>query len=345
MSFRRSLAVLIVFLVVSTLVTWTVVVTLERGVSGATHRFSAMFTDVSGLRVGDDVRMAGVRVGRVESIGLAGTLARVGFSVQSDQTLYGNTTVSVTYQNLIGQRYLGLALGAGGSSTALRPGAQIPVDRTEPSFDISKLLNGFEPLFGTLDKAAVNNITDALIKALQGDNGSITALIAETTRLAQSFAGPDDVLGQVITNLATIVDNLARQSGNLTTVIAQTKSVFAGLNQNRRALFDSVDRVAAVVGRVSGIATADLPALTEFLDRNPGFAQHFIDGKYKYEYLGYNLPFLLDGMSRMTQDGAYVEAYLCDITFSFVPGLTPLIPDIVKAATPGGAVRHTARCR
>ncbi|WP_405137766.1 MCE family protein [Nocardia sp. NBC_01388] len=345
MSYRRSLLVLIVFLVVSVMLTWTMIVTLERGISGATNRYSAMFTDVSGLGVGDDVRMAGVRVGRVDSIQLSGALARVGFKVQSDQVITGNTTASVTYQNLIGQRYLGLAMGVHNDPTVLKPGAEIPVGHTEPSFDISKLLNGFEPLFGTLDHAAIDNITGALIKALQGDNSAITTLIAETTRLAEAFAGPDEVLGRVITNLANITGNLAAQSGNLTTVIEQTRALFEGLARNRQVLFDSVDRISAVVDRASQIVAADQPALNDFLNRNPGYSQHFLDNKYKFEYLGFNLPLVLKGMARMTQEGPYVDAYLCDISVSLVPGLTPLIPQIVDAVTPGGAAQHTSKCR
>ncbi|MCX4095212.1 MCE family protein [Nocardia sp. alder85J] len=345
MSYRRSLLVLVIFLVVSAVLSWTVVVTLERGVAGSTTKYSALFTDVSGLRVGDDVRVAGVRVGRVESIGLTGATARVGFRVQSDQVLYGDSTVAVTYQNLIGQRYLGIARSGKGDLGALRSGALIPIERTEPSFDISKLLNGFEPLFGTLDRDAVDNISGALIKALQGDNGAITTLIAETTQLAQTFAGPDEVLGQVITNLTTIVDNLAKQSGSLTTVIQQTRTLFEGLDANRQALFDGVDQIARVVGRASEIIAADRPALGEFINRDPGFTRHFIDNKDKFEYMGDNLPMLLKGMARMTQDGAYVEAYACDVQLSLTPGLGPLIPEVVDGITPGGVAQHTSKCR
>ena len=345
MNFRRSLLVLCVFLVASIVLTWTVVTTLERGVGASTSKFSALFTNVSGLRVGDDVRMAGIRVGRVEHIDLDGVLARVDFSVQSDQAIYGNTKASVTYQNLIGQRYLGLSLDRAGNHVRLAPGARIPVERTEPSFDVSALLNGFEPLFGTLDPRAVDNITDALIKALQGDNGSIATLIAQTTQLAQSFAGPDQVLGEVITNLSGVVDNLSRQSGNLTTVIEQTRKLFEGLNSRRDALLGNVDRLSSVVDRAARTAAADQDSVRGFLERDPGYSQHIVDNRDRFAFLAYNLPLLLKGLARISQNGAYLNGYLCDVSFTMVPGLAPLIPEIVDAVTPGGAVKHSARCR
>ena len=103
-------------MVVALTLTWLVYVSLRRDVAGDTTPYAAVFTDVYGLREGDDVRMAGVRVGRVEKIDLDGKLAKVSFVVQSDQHLYGNTVASVTYQNIVGQRYLGLSLGTEGSS-------------------------------------------------------------------------------------------------------------------------------------------------------------------------------------------------------------------------------------
>lgn len=66
MKFRAPLIGLSLFMVVAITLTWLVYVTLRRDVAGPTTPYAAMFTDVYGLREGDDVRMAGVRVGRVE---------------------------------------------------------------------------------------------------------------------------------------------------------------------------------------------------------------------------------------------------------------------------------------
>ncbi len=85
MRYRGAFIGLALFMVVATVLTWLVYVTLRRDVAGRTVPYAAVFTDVFGLREGDDVRMAGVRVGRVESIELQGTLAKVSFVVQAEQ--------------------------------------------------------------------------------------------------------------------------------------------------------------------------------------------------------------------------------------------------------------------
>ncbi|WP_255794298.1 MlaD family protein, partial [Mycobacteroides abscessus] len=92
MKFRGPLIALTVFMAVALALTWLVYATLRRDVAGGTTSYSAIFTDVYGLRDGDDVRMAGVRVGRVEKIELVNNKqAKVDFVVQNDQKLYGNT--------------------------------------------------------------------------------------------------------------------------------------------------------------------------------------------------------------------------------------------------------------
>lgn len=167
MSYRKPLIGLCLFLVVTTVATWMVYVTLSREISGSTATYSAHFTDVTGLQPGDDVRVAGVRVGRVDDVELDGTVAEVTFKVQNEQVLYANTVASIMYQNIIGQRYLGLSPGVRPSVEPLPPGSVIPLERTESSFDITYVLRGFEPLFALLDPEQVDNLTTAIIQAFQ----------------------------------------------------------------------------------------------------------------------------------------------------------------------------------
>ncbi|MBH0776354.1 MCE family protein [Nocardia bovistercoris] len=345
MSYRRPLIGLTVFLVVAILLTGMVHATLRRGVPGATQSYSAMFTDVSGLRVGDDVRMAGVQVGRVEAVEINGTLAEVTFEVQREQKVYDNTIASVTYQNLIGQRYLGLSLMDSAASAVLPPGTRIPVERTEPSFDLSGLLNGFQPLFGLLDPDDVDNITSALIRALQGEDSAIPTLIAETASLAQSFAGPDQVLGSIIDNLSRVVGDLAKQSGQLQTTITQTRKIFDGLYEQRDTLMNQTTDIAAVVDRAARVVQGSAPALTRFTERQPGFSSHFVDNKEEFAYLGFNIPLLMKSLARIVDHGSFLNAYICDIDVSLVPGLSPVIAQILGVASPSGRPEHSPICR
>lgn len=346
MSYRKPLLWLSAFMVLSIVLTWLVSSTLLRTVSGATDTYSAVFTDISGLHVGDDVRVAGIRVGRVESLDLQGDLARVTFEVQRDQTLYTDTTASVTYQNIIGQRYLGLAPGTSTQRTVLPRHGQIPVERTEPSFDITYLLRGFEPLFTLLHPKQVDDLTNGLIQALQGNTGSLLSVITQTSALAELFTGPDQILGELIGNLNTVVTDLAQQNSNLQTVITQTRDVMVGLSARRQELVSSVGSIAKTVGRLATITANVQPDLHDLVTREPGFTGQLTgDARQRFAYLGTNIPAVLKGLARATQDGSYGAIYVCDVNVTVFAFLGRLIPSIVRHATPGNTINHSPICR
>lgn len=345
MSYRTPLIGVSLFVTVAFALLWMTFVTLDRRIDGDTHSYSAVFSDVSGLRAGDDVRMAGVRVGRVDGIELDGTLARVRFQVETDQKLYGDTKASITYQNVIGQRYLGLAKTDHGDPAELAPGAEIPLEHTEPSFDISVLLNGFEPLFAGLDPKQVDNLTAALVTALQGDNASLVLLIEQVSSLAQALAGPDQVLGTVITNLNRVVGDLAGQSGELSSLIVRSRTIVDGLGAHRDELLGALSTVSTTTDRMAELVDGIEPDLTEMLYREPGFTKHFQENKENFAYLGFNMPALMKGLSRVSQEGAYLNTYLCNFGVTVLPGLTNLVPTIVGLATPGGQPEYSPVCR
>ena len=250
---------LTLFLVFSVVVTWMVFATLQRNIAGPTSSYSAVFSDVSGLVEGDDVRVAGVRVGRVDHVELTpDNQAKVTFRVHRNQSLYDTTLASVTYQNIIGQRYLGLTQGKG-ERHKLAAGAQIPEERTNPSFDISYMLNGFEPLFTELDPNQVDNLTNAIITAFQGNEGSVLALTTQASALTQTLAGPDAALGDLIANLDKLMVTVAKQSKNLETMLKEASASISSLNGRREDLLSSVGSITSNVTRLSQIVNAITP--------------------------------------------------------------------------------------
>jgi phospholipid/cholesterol/gamma-HCH transport system substrate-binding protein len=285
-------------------------------------------------------------VGRVEKIELEGTLAKVSFVVQAEQQVLGTTVASVTYQNIVGQRYLGLSLGDLGEPGPLSAGSVIPVERTDPSFDVGTLLNGYEPLFSILNPRDADNLTKGVIESLQGDDASIAALVNQTSELSESFAGKDQQLGQVITDLNVVVDNLARHNDSLDQVITQARDTVATFDTRRPELVASMGAISRVVQQLSIISDEVYPPLNELVLREPGFAQHMAGIEPQLAFTGANLPLLLKGFARITNEGAYANAYACDLNATgFFPGLNDVVPIIVDAASPGDGTAYSPRCR
>jgi phospholipid/cholesterol/gamma-HCH transport system substrate-binding protein len=331
---------LVAFLLVTSVATWLVYATLQRSVTGETTRYGAEFTDVFGLREGDDVRMAGVRVGRVMKVELTeDSRANVEFALQNDQKLYSDTEASILYQNIVGQRYLDLRQGLGratarpADAVALAPGSVIPVERTIPSFDVGVVLNGYQPLFATIDPKAADQITEAAVQALQGDSASWATLVDQTGKLTETFAGRDELLGDLITGMDRLFATLAQQ-------------MVGTLNSRRPELVASMGSLSRVMRSLGAVTSEVNPALQALITREPGFAAHLVTIEPQLAFLGGNLPLMLKGIARFTNDGAYANVYACDLNaLGFFPGLNDVTPIVVAAATPGNKAQYTPKCR
>src|SRR5690348_9876328 len=95
--------------------------------------YNAEFTNVSGLKQGDFVRIAGVEVGKVKHIAIRpDTVVAVEFSADNNVILTEGTRAVIRYDNVIGNRYMELLEGAGGVKRLSR-GQTIPINRTEPA--------------------------------------------------------------------------------------------------------------------------------------------------------------------------------------------------------------------
>ncbi|WP_194831886.1 MCE family protein [Nocardia sp. XZ_19_369] len=319
----KALAGFSLFAVVAIVLTYTIWSTLQRSVPGDTESYSATFSDVLGLRVGDDIRMAGVRVGRVDEIDFDGDYrARIEFRIQRRQRLTTTTKAMVRYQNLIGQRYIALVPGAG-DGQPLAAGAAIPLERTEPSFDVSALLSGFEPLFSVLQPDQINSLSETLIQALQGNNVSLSALITQAAELAGTFGQRDQILGDVIGNLSSVIAGLAHRSGELETLITQARSLVESLYAQGESLKGSVDQVATSTDSVARLIAQVKPNIARAQnDATTGVALLLLNGA-SLDQAAVELPSLLNGIARFTSYGAYGNAYICRLDVSLWGVLLP----------------------
>ena len=136
--------------------------------------YAAEFHTVSGLENGNFVRIAGVEVGKVRTIRIRDDgIALVEFGADASVVLTEGSRAVIRYRNLIGERYLALEEGAGGTRR-LPAGATIPLARTAPALDLDALLGGFRPLFHALNPDQVNALSEQLVAALQGEGATLT---------------------------------------------------------------------------------------------------------------------------------------------------------------------------
>ncbi len=223
-SVTKSVVWLTIFTAIAVVCTLIVLTALRSPVTGAVSRYSAAFSDVSGLYVGDDVRISGVQVGKVETIRLDGRIAKVDFTAQDDHPVFANTVAAVRYQTLLGQRYVELVQPAK-PEQRLPAGGTIGLGQTIPSFDVAKLFNGFRPIFQTLDPAQFNLLGENLLRLIQGDENGIGPFLHDLDVISKLAVKRQAVIAVVLRNLSAISQDLGGKSQQLFHLIATLNDV------------------------------------------------------------------------------------------------------------------------
>lgn len=221
-------AKLAVSVVVIAVLLTIIVQTVQRPVPGGTVGFSAEFVDANGLKAGDDVRMNGLRVGEVRSVSVDNGHAVVTFVVQRSHQIYENTVLAIRYQSLVGQRYLDVQQ-LSPVSEEISAGSRIDVSRTIPSFDITALFNGLEPVLAEFSPAAVNKFAENMIAIVEGDGSGIGSVLDSIQTLSSYALDRQSVITVLVANLKKISDHIGGRSSHLVRLVSELTVVVATL--------------------------------------------------------------------------------------------------------------------
>lgn len=334
---RGAIVGIAVFAVIAVAATWLIWSTLSNYVSGGTAEYSAEFTDASGLHEGDDVRVAGVKVGRIEGMELDGTTAKVTFTVQEEHAVFANTRAQLRYQNLTGQRYLALRPGSG-PARPLEPGSTIPVQRTDPSLDLSVLLGGLEPLFSVLEPAEINQLADNIIAVTEGEGPALASLLTQANQLIGEFSARDEVIGAVITNLSDVLEHLDDKTPQFERLIKQSRRLVDGLNNKSDPIFESVERISKVSSTVTGLVRDIRPSVKQDIAKFNQVGALFLGEEDAVEATIQAFPTFVTDIARITQHGSWLDLYACRINLE-APGIPPgTVADLM-------GTRHSETCR
>jgi phospholipid/cholesterol/gamma-HCH transport system substrate-binding protein len=311
--FRSIVAKFAAFALVSVLLAVVLVNTMVNGVRGDTDTFRAEFADVAGLRAGDDVRVAGVRVGRVQDISVGRHVAEVSFEVSADQPVLDTTKIVMRYQNLLGQRYLALVQGPD-RGARLEPGATVPLARTSPGFDLTELLNGFRPLFEALRPDDVNALASSLVKVLQGEGGTVESLLAQTGRLTSFLADRDQVVGQVLDNLTPVLVDLAGKGTELQGTVEELRTLMTGVARDRGSIGASIDGMSRLIVSTSELLHQARVPTVRAVKRFRTVMDLFMTHKPEFTAAIGSFGSTLAALGRASSYQSAVNIYLCSVT-------------------------------
>jgi phospholipid/cholesterol/gamma-HCH transport system substrate-binding protein len=318
-----DLVKLLVFMIVTTLATGVLVVTIGNLDFGTTREYRAEFTDATGVVKGDDIRIAGVKVGTVKNVEIADrTRALVTFSVQDTTSLSRATRADIRYRNLVGQRYISLSNEIG-DSQELAEGATIPVAQTSPALDLTVLFNGFKPLFEALTPSDINQLSYEIVQVFQGEGGTLEGLLSHTASVTSTLADRDQIISALIDNLNEVLAHLGSRDDQLNRLITTFRTFVGGLKDDRQAILGSLVQISTLSVETADLVDGIREPFVEDVKQLRAVAENLDRNKAELDRALQVLPIKLEKVGRTAIYGSWFNFYLCQFQGKVtVAGLT-----------------------
>jgi phospholipid/cholesterol/gamma-HCH transport system substrate-binding protein len=285
---------------------------------GTTYR--ADFTESAGLHSGNEVRVAGVKVGKVTGVSLDRGKVKVTFRVR--HTWVGDAShASIMIKTLLGEKYLAVdPLGTARQDPAKR----IPVSRTTSPFDVTQVFNQLGGTLGQLDTDRLGTSLQAMSDAFSHTSPDVRQTIQGLSALSKTISSRDAKLAELLAGTRRITSTLASQNEDFASLLHDGNLLLGEIERRRNAIHALLTGTQALSVQLNGIvqdnqnqlgpALAALDQVTAMLRRNQGSLDHAlaVAGPY-YRLIGNTLG-----------NGRWFDSYLCGIVpRDYLPPGTP----------------------
>lgn len=231
---------------------------------GGGDRYTAAFTEAGGLKPEDEVRIAGVRVGKVESIELDGDHVKVTFRVKTDSEFGAETGAAIKVKTVLGAMYLALEPAGSGQ---LKEGDEIPVERTSSPFDVVEAFSGLAETAQEIDTDQLAAGLTTLADLTRNTPEEFRAALAGVSALSSNIAAKNDQINSLLTNLDRVTTVLSDRDQDIIKLMEDSDVLFQALVSRREAVHDLLVATSTLSTELTALVRdtrEDLkPALTQ----------------------------------------------------------------------------------
>ncbi|BBX94745.1 virulence factor Mce family protein [Mycobacterium lacus] len=312
---HRSMVIKVsVFAVAMLIVAAALIVVFGDFRFGPSGTYHATFTNASRLTAGQKVRIAGVPVGKVQGVRLnPDNTVDVKFGIDKRYTLYSSTRAVIRYENLVGDRFLEITSGPG-ELRKLPPGGTINVQHTQPALDLDALLGGLKPVLKGLEADKINTISSAVIELLQGQGGALNNVLADTGAFSSALGRRDQLIGDVINNLNTVLGTIDQRSAQFSASVDQLQQLITGLAKNKDAIAGAIGPLSSTTTDLTELLRNSRRPLRGILENARPLATELDDRKAE---INNDVEQLGEDYLRLSALGAYgsfFNIYFCSVT-------------------------------
>ena len=285
--------------------------------SGTTYH--AAFADAAGLKKGDDVRIAGVKVGSVTSVDLDGATVRVGMRVDSGMHVGTDSRAEIKIKTLLGQKYVALMPAGPGSLKS-----DIPLARTLTPLDVTQAFMGLGQRAGQIDTGQLARAFDTLAATFKDTPPYVKSSLRGLERLSTSIASRDTELHALLARANGVTETLAARDAEVAKLINDSNLVLQTVYQQRAVIHRLLVDTAAVSRQLAALVRENRaiigPALRH-LNTTLGILQRNQDELDETIHLA--APFIRD-FTDVLGNGRWFETVLWNLPGGLVNGCTTL---------------------
>lgn len=242
---------------------------------GDGETYSAAFAEAGGLKPGDEVRIAGVKVGKVKEVDLDGDHVKVTFKIKGEPGFGTETGASIRIKTILGAKYLALHPKGGGQ---LAPGSEIPLKRTVPAYDVVQAFSDLTTTTEQVDTDRVAEAMDTISTTFEDSPAEVRASIKGLSQISRTVASRDKALRELLDHANGVTEVLADRSSDFTTLVEDGDKLFKEISRRREAIHRLLKSSAALGIQLSGLvqdndkeigpALEGLNRVVEMLERN-----------------------------------------------------------------------------
>ena len=298
-----------------------------NGMSDAT----VYVADAAGLTTGDEVQVAGMKVGSIRSIELDGDRVRVGFTIDRDVDLGTDTSAQIKTDSILGRRALGVFSDGRGELED----NTVPLDRTSVPYSLTSALGDLSDTVEAMDTEKVDEALTVLAETMEGSSPEVRGAIDGITRLSQALNERDEGVRQLLEKAAGTTDVLGRRSDQINQLMVDGNVLFTQLDLRRRALSELIVNIDELSRQLSGVVQDNEAQLGPALDKLERVSDLLIRNKDDID-LGLRriVPFST-ALSEAVASGPWFNAYISNLSQghyqqTILRDVMPLIDDRVQ---------------
>jgi phospholipid/cholesterol/gamma-HCH transport system substrate-binding protein len=195
--------------------------------------YKAAFSEAGGLKVNDEVRIAGVRVGKVEEIELAGDHVLVTFRVDGDAEFGQETRAAIKVKTLLGSMFLALEPAGEGQ---MDEGYEIPVDRTQSPFDVVEAFSGLAETSEEIDTDQLAESLTTLADLSRNTPEEFQDALSGVSALSANVAAKNEKIGELLGNLEKVSGVLDERDQDIIALMRDADVLFRALVKRRESI-------------------------------------------------------------------------------------------------------------